>query len=119
MASTTPNGLPFPEATDRVMDGAQAIEDLATALDFAAGWQTGTGSIDAGSAGSVRSVAINYPDAFPRAPYVLVQDTTSTNSASNSVTLWTYTVTSTNFSIFGTRSGGQAMTFRWFAFLLS
>jgi hypothetical protein len=30
---TTAHGLPYPEGTDPVTDGAQAIEDLATALD--------------------------------------------------------------------------------------
>lgn len=119
MASTTTNGLPFPESTDRVMDGAQAIENLAQALDFTRGWQTGTATIDAGTAGTARSVSVPFPRSFPRTPFVFVQDTTTNNSASNPVHLWTYTITKDTVSIFGTRSGGQAMTFRWFAFLLS
>ena len=34
---TTPNGLPYPAGTDRVMDGDDAIKGLATALRIWAG----------------------------------------------------------------------------------
>jgi hypothetical protein len=41
MPSTTPNGLPYPIGTDRVMDGDDAIKSLATAVDVGVLTQTG------------------------------------------------------------------------------
>jgi hypothetical protein len=38
MGSNTPNGLPYPVGTDRVMDGDDAIKALALALDTGSGW---------------------------------------------------------------------------------
>ena len=38
MAGTTTNGFPYPESTDFVTDGAQAIEDLAVAVDSKTGF---------------------------------------------------------------------------------
>jgi hypothetical protein len=51
MGSTTANGLPYPVGTDRVMDGDNAIQALAEAIDAAALFAGNTGVLTAAAAG--------------------------------------------------------------------
>lgn len=55
MAGTTTNGLPYPESTDFVTDGAQAIEDLAVAVDAKMGLWKITPSSVSGTGASINS----------------------------------------------------------------
>lgn len=53
MGSTTTNGLPYPVGTDRVMDGDNAIQALAEAIDTKALFTGDTGVITPAAAGFV------------------------------------------------------------------
>lgn len=67
---TTPNGLPYPEGTDLVMEGDDAIKALATALKIS----TGGGAVPAGS--SVRYVTMTFPAGlYATAPWLAISVT--------------------------------------------
>lgn len=51
MPGTTTNGLPYPVGTDRVMDGDNAMQSLAEAVDTKALLSGDTGNVSAVSAG--------------------------------------------------------------------
>lgn len=55
MPANTPNGLPYPLGTDRVMDGDDAIKNLATGIRATQGIVT----MPAGTGG--RTLAITFP----------------------------------------------------------
>ena len=66
MAGTTTNGFPYPESTDFVTDGAQAIEDLAVDVDKQLGlWKIDdlTASFTGGTAGTVSNGTITIGSA--------------------------------------------------------
>lgn len=77
MPSTTPKGFPYPLGTDRVMDGDDAIRNLATAVDGSVGAHAaGTVSITTPSADTGATTAVTFPvGRFTTAPRVFMQQT--------------------------------------------
>jgi hypothetical protein len=57
---TTTNGLPFPEGTDRVADGDDAIKALANAVDAKALFTSDSGWLSPQSAGFVITTPANF-----------------------------------------------------------
>lgn len=77
---TTPGGLPYPEGTDLVMDGDEAIEALAKAIDprLPPAYATGTTIVLNIPAQSVSSIAVTLPAGlFTATPYVTLGINTS------------------------------------------
>lgn len=74
MPATTPNGLPYPLGTDRVMDGDDAIKALATAIRYCV--VSGTVNF---AATPTAPVAVTFPAGlFTAAPHVSAAIVTTT-----------------------------------------
>lgn len=72
MPANTPKGYPYPLGTDRVMDGDNAIHDLATAIDTKLGVAAaGVVSVTIGTINTSVSAAITFPVGLFTAPPVL------------------------------------------------
>ena len=76
MPATTPHGYPYPVGTDRLMDGDNAIQALAEAVDSKLGVAAaGSVAYPAGGAG-ITSVTVTFPAGrFTVAPVVVVTST--------------------------------------------
>lgn len=62
MTATTPKGFPYPEGTDRLMDGDNAIQALAEAVDDLTGASWGSaGQITGVIAGTPTQVTVTFP----------------------------------------------------------
>jgi L-aminopeptidase/D-esterase-like protein len=62
MGSQTAKGYPYPIGTDRVMDGDNAIQALAEAIDTKAGVAAaGVGTVTVGGSGGSGTAAITFP----------------------------------------------------------
>lgn len=95
MANTI-HGLPYPVGTDRVMDGDNAIQALAEAIDLKAlDLIVQAGTITGGTATSTSWAATqNFPVAFGAVPLAVV----ITGVASSFATVWTVaSLTAANF----------------------
>jgi hypothetical protein len=80
MPANTAKGYPYPLGTDRLMDGDDAIKNLADAVNVklgvaASGFFT---AADAASAGAVQTTAVTYPvGRFTSPPGVVAQQATT------------------------------------------
>lgn len=113
MAGTTTNGLPYPESTDFVTDGAQAIEDLAVDVDERIGLYmirtctvTSTGGTAASASNGVITIGngntlVTISDAFS-ANYDNYRIVFSGIDFSTSGNLHFFTLGSLNTNYFGT-----------------
>jgi hypothetical protein len=85
MGNTPNNNFPFPESTDLVKDGAQAIEDLADAIDTTLGVyapvSSGLTLINTTSFSGVSSQSVNDVFSSTYKKYVVVLDATFASSA--------------------------------------
>ena len=84
MGSTTKKGLPYPIGTDRVMDGDNAIQALAEAVDVGKGIVFGTVNCVATNSASGQGV-ITFPVGAFTAPPVVVAMPNGIVSGSQSV----------------------------------
>ena len=117
---TTPTaGLPYPEPTDPVALGADAIKSLATALDLRVpikGLAWGLATLTGITAGNLVTMAVT----FPAGRFTLAPNVQLTLSASNSHGCYPPAatgVTATGFTLNGGRSTGNAnIPVYWMAF---
>ena len=74
MPSTTPKGFPYPLGSDRLMDGDDAIRNLATAVDTMVGvFAAGQVNINVTVIGNVAQTAVVFPvGRFTAPPMVVV-----------------------------------------------
>lgn len=62
MPANTAKGYPYPLGTDRLMDGDNAIHDLATAVDTKLGLMaSGVTTVNIATAGTPATVAVTFP----------------------------------------------------------
>lgn len=88
---TTPNGIPYPEPTDAVANGANAMKALAQAVRVASGSNT-----VASGAPNPATITVNFTaGVFTAAPLVVA----STSSSNAAVGLTAVTTTSATFSV--------------------
>ena len=123
MAGTTTNGLPYPESTDFVTDGAQAIEDLAVAVDakmglykiIPTGATNGTvaanGDVTVGSAVATVTVTNAFTDDFLN--YRIIYNNFTVSTANTRIKMTISGSTGSTYNYTGTRqdfgSGGAAV----------
>jgi len=99
--ATTPNGLPYPVGTDRVMDGDDAIKALATALRFYVATVTVTLT-----ATPTTAVVVTFPAGLFTTIPVVVASMTSTGA-----TAWkggANAVSATSCQLFAQSNSGSA-----------
>lgn len=111
MPQNTPKGFPYPIGTDRVMDGDDAIRNLATAVDTKVGLvASGQVTVPITAANTVASAAVTFPvGLFTAAPAVNL--TQNGAGAVGSITTRFYNVTGsspTGFNAVGVNTSGSA-----------
>jgi hypothetical protein len=114
---TTPKGFPYPEDTDLVSQGAQAIKALALAIDTNVGRVAGgTANVNIAAANTAASVAVTFPAGrFTAAPNVTAVPQTA-SPAGGFANTWVNSVTATGFAINHSRSSGSGnVTHQWIA----
>jgi hypothetical protein len=82
MGGTTPNGLPFPTGEDRVMDGDNAIEALARAIDTKALLSGDSGDVSPATAGFVVVAPFTALSGWMRRRNGIVQVSMAVNAGS-------------------------------------
>lgn len=112
MPATTSKGYPYPLGTDRVMDGDDAIKNLAQFADTNVGIHaSGIATLPAPSAlNTPVSLAVTLPAGrFPQAPHIqlTLNQTTSPQTVSP---LSSSSQTTTGFTIWHTRLTGGLVT---------
>jgi hypothetical protein len=113
MPATTPKGYPYPVGTDRVADGDNAIQALATMVDTAAG-VLASGLVGIPALGA-QTVAVTFPvGRFTVAPLVALTSN-ATASTSNPVSLGAVSVTTAGFTVSANRASGGAYSVYWIA----
>lgn len=117
MPANTAKGFPYPLGTDRVMDGDDAIHNLASKIDTAVGTAaSGKATIPITSTGTVFSVAITYPSGrFVNTPAIAVT-TLVTNPQNAFASAGTGGGSPTGNTLYGYRaSGSGSMDVYWLA----
>jgi hypothetical protein len=95
---STPNGLPYPESTDDLNQGANDIKALALALDPRAGYIVEAGGGQFAVSGG--NCSINFKKAFPRPPWVVVSATYLAGNPIYIPLIGMVNVTASGFSMF-------------------
>lgn len=112
MPATTAKGYPYPLGTDRLMDGDDAIKNLATAMDTKSGVSaSGVATVPVAVIGTPVSVTVTFPAGrFSTAPNVQVtaQATAPQNFA---VGIGSGSITTTGVTIWGTKIAAGAAPF--------
>jgi hypothetical protein len=107
MTATTPTGWPYPEGTDRVMDGDDAIHALASRLDTLLGYGIASGvalTPVPPAYDTVVSVPVVFPAGrFTKPPTVLVSSNANHPEA---VGVTSSVVTAEGFTALGARHTG-------------
>jgi hypothetical protein len=108
MPANTPKGYPYPLGTDRLMDGDDAIHNLATAVDTKLGVAAaGQAVLPSGSVGTVVSVAVTFPAGlFTASPICMATYNGTSSSVLMALAVSSISVTGT--TIFGGRASGSA-----------
>jgi len=107
---TTPNGLPYPEPTDPVAQGAAAIKALAEAVDPRVGARaiaTGQATLTSITPNTLATLAVSFPAGrFTAAPLVFV----SLNAANvhGCTPAAATAITASGFTLNGARTTGNA-----------
>ena len=103
MPANTPKGYPYPLGTDRVMDGDDAIHNLATAVETKLGVATaGTVNVNVVTGGTPASVAVTFPvGLFSATPNVV---TTCVSGAPQNTPSGASGVSATGATIWGSRN---------------
>jgi hypothetical protein len=115
---TTPNGFPYPEPTDPVAQGADAIRDLATAVDTSLRRSAaGTAVLPLGTAQAVGTVAVTLPAGrFTAPPSVVLGRTSATSFGALPQLFWAQSVTITGFVAAGIAAvTATTLTCQWIA----
>lgn len=109
MPANTPKGYPYPLGTDRLMDGDDAIHNLAQAVDDHLGRvAAGQATVAVSTANTPASVAVTFPvGRFTATPYIVTQynGTLAGRSASSSAastagaTVWGNAPTTGNVAV--------------------
>lgn len=112
--ATTPKGYPYPLGTDRVMDGDNVVQALATAVD---GWLgkawTATTIVNVATGGGNGSVAVTFPAGhFTATPNVI---TTSQSTAPQNAQGAASNASATGVTIYGTRATAGPVSINWYA----
>ena len=107
---TTPNGLPYPDDTAALAQGAQAIKALASALPLVE-----TGAVAIGATNSTpHAIAVTFPKRFTKIPVVVCVITT--NAVATTIqACWPTAITVTGFTINAVRNSNTALTATWVA----
>jgi hypothetical protein len=111
MPANTAKGYPYPLGTDRVMDGDDAIHNLANAVDSKLGVAAGgSATLPAPSATNIPvSLAVTFPAGrFTVAPFVTASPTGGSPQALAPCTV--VSVTAAGFTLYGARVGGGMAT---------
>jgi hypothetical protein len=114
---TTAKGYPYPEDSDPVAQGAQAIKALATKIDSNAG-VSASGSVSLNAAAqTVATVAVTFPvGRFTAPPSVVVGRTTATSWTAMPQLYWSQSVTATGCQIAGLSNvGSSSIPLNWTA----
>lgn len=118
MGSTTLATLPYPEPTDPVAAGADAIKNLALALDprvAARGVAWGNGAIPVTTAGVAASITVTFPAGrFTAAPRVVCSSTGTTPMTLRGPMASGVSATGATFYA-GRDSGTAGVNFDWLA----
>jgi hypothetical protein len=107
MPSTTPKGFPYPLGTDRLMDGDDAIHDLALAVDTKVGViAAGLATIPApGALNTVASVAVTLPAGrFTSTPFAVAS--VNSTGIGNIGAIGASVASPTSLTLAGFRSAG-------------
>lgn len=123
MPATTATGWPYPLGTDRVMDGDDAIKNLATMADarLGRGITAGQASVPITAANTNATVAVTFPAGmFVNPPHVSLAIYHTNTSQFFPPTIVTGTLTATGMTISGCRSSGTAaFPVEWIALALT
>lgn len=116
MTANTAKGYPYPQGTDRVMDGDNAIQALAEAVDTKLGVMAGgTVSVTIVTGNTSVGAAVTFPvGRFTVAPLMLASPTGTqlANNAGASATA----ITTTGATVYGGRTTAGGLTVAWLAF---
>lgn len=116
MGATTTKGYPYPVGTDRVMDGDNAIQALAEAVDTHLGrTASGQAQVNIVTGGTPVSTAVTFPvGRFNAAPVAVatVQTSAPQNNQASVVS-----VTASGFTLWMSRTTAGTMTGHWIAAL--
>lgn len=118
MPASTPHGYPYPLGTDRVMDGDDAIHNLATAVDTQLGAAAqGTVSCPITAVSTPVSVSITFPSGRFNAVPAVTLGAGGTNPDFFRVSV--SNVTATGCILWGYRAtGSAAFPISWIALLV-
>lgn len=123
MPATTATGWPYPLGTDRVMDGDDAIKNLATMADtrLGRGIAAGSVSVPTPTVGVNGTVAVTFPAGlFVNPPHASLTVYHTNTSQFYPPTVVTGTLTATGMTISACRSSGTANTpVEWVAVALT
>lgn len=109
MSSTTASGWPYPQDSDPVADGGQAIAALAQALE--AKIQHGEASINNAGANTPSSVDVVFPTPYPVGTSPIVMVTPNATTPGSHVTGWSASnITNTGCKVWVTRSDAASPT---------
>lgn len=114
---TTTGGLPYPEPTDPIADGADAIRDLAEAVDLGFGSNRFVAGSTVDTTDSSGNLDVTFPVTFTGVPIVLYSIRVGTN---NNVSHWlilppTTTGFRVRLMIAGVSGSGDVATIQWLA----
>ncbi len=106
----TANGLPYPDDTAALAQGAQSIKALASALAVV---KTGTVAIGATNS-NPKSIAVNFPSKFTKVPLVFCL--IITNAISSTIqSAWPTNITVNGFTYNAVRNSSTSLTGIWVA----
>lgn len=116
MASTA-RGFPYPVGTDRVMDGDNAIQALAQAVNDKLGnLAIGQLPITPSAADTATTVAVTFPAGrFVNAPVVFAVPNSSVSAAGVIIRCWAAAPSTTGCTVGISRSNVVATTVTWLA----
>lgn len=114
MPANTPKGFPYPLGTDRVMDGDDAIHNLASAVDTKLGLAaSGVTTITPSAANILTSVGVTFPTGrFTDVPSIVGQAVTT---SADTVDVRVSGATATGFTLSLRRSSATATGIYWIA----
>lgn len=115
--ANTPRGFPYPVGTDRVMDGDNAIQALAQAVNDRLGNMAGgLVTITPSAADTATTTAVTYPAGrFSATPIVLATPNSSVGQAGVIIRAWSQSLTQTGCVIGMSRSNVVATNVMWLA----
>lgn len=108
MPANTRLGYPYPLGTDRVMDGDDAIHNLATAVDTQLGTHaSGVATVPITTVSVAANVTVTFPAGRFTAPPAVVA-TVNTGAAPDGFHCNATTITATGCVIYGVRNPGNS-----------